>query len=225
MKINEVTDPNNQNPKMVPKRPQWAHFGKSPADYGAPEEPVWKPGEKSPEELAAHRAAQTAYYGHENYKKYAADLAAHNKAEMAKINALHKSRGNFDWVGDVTNPKFDPNATDDDIAMGADDDNIDNIEDFAEPEEITVGVDYDYNVIGKYRPATYHDPAEYPDEELDINRVVDLDTGEDITKLMKDDENLIELLLDKAREDYSGDDDYYDESVQLSDIKRLSGLK
>lgn len=225
MKINEVTDPNGQAKKLAPKRPQWATFAKKPEDYGAPPQPAWNK-EASPEARAAYLDAMHTYHSDPNYKKYYADLTAHNDAEHAKIQKIHTSRGKFDWTGTVTNPKFDPNATDDDIAMGADDDTIDNIEDLAEPEEIEVGVDYEFHASGHYRPATYDEPAEYPDEELDIHRVIDLDTGEDITKLMKDDEQLNDMILELEREAHaSSDDDYYDESAQLESIKRLSGLK
>ena len=73
----------------------------------------------------------------------------------APVQALDPSR--FDFVTEVANPNFDLSED--------------------EPEEVEAGVNY--TISGKYYPATFDSPAEYPD--LDITAVVILATGQDVT--------------------------------------------
>lgn len=70
----------------------------------------------------------------------------------------------FDFVTEIENPQF--GLTDDED----------------EPEMLDVGVNY--SISGKYYPATFDSPAEYPD--LDLLNVVILATGEDIVSKLTD---------------------------------------
>jgi hypothetical protein len=228
MKIFEVTN-SGQPPKPKPRRPVWPSFDKKPEDFGVKhhgmEPPKWHRDQSGtivyddPEYAAHFRATTDAHYAQPNYKAYQDALNKHHAEQRKQIADLHKSRGSFDYTTTIRNPKFDPNATGDDVAMGTDDDDTD-WEDYEEPEEIDVGIDYD---IDPGEPATRDNPGH--SASVDFTRVVDLDTGEDITNSIDfdtDEWNQIEIdIVEQEGEP----DDYYDESVHLEDIKKLSGLK
>lgn len=122
-----------------------------------------------------------------------------------------------------------------------------NAEDENSPEEIDVTIEYD--IYGSYVPARiryddYDHPAEYP--EIDGYRVINTETGEDITDRVDGDQ--IEKAIWDAEDDREPDDDYYEEEVggdptddfiddvedkefgqqnesdELSHIRKLSGL-
>ncbi len=266
MKIFEITKPQNvhqpdapadQEPEQQqqPKKRQWMSywkdydknpedFGVKPNAWGDKPHPKWtktqRPGTTKswevdytyddPEEKAAYDKATKDYYNQPEYKDYEAGRSAHHK-EMEKAKKAHYAKqGRFDATITIANPFFDPNDANDDDT----------------PEEIDVGVDYDMEVSGEDRPATwgYHggEPPEYAEREVYINRVVDLDTGEDITDQV--DHEAIEQALDNqgsimSASDYVQDkkdqaaidryeanrdmDEQFAESVNR--IKHLSGLK
>lgn len=237
MKIYEVTDPDNKpdpstagiwQPRQRPKRD---FYPKKPQDFGAPEAPSNQPAKKhdpvsnkivyqDPEAGAAYDAAVKQYKAHPGYQQHAKELAAYNAAQQQEIAKLHASRGKFDGYFTITNPKYD---AEDEGGMTLDGEDL---PEYDEPDEIDVGVNYE--ISGEDRPATYYDPAEHA--ELEIHKVVDLDTGEDLTDSLPEDiqEQLEELIWDEVgsgQDDGPDYDDYYDESVQLEAIRRLSGLK
>ena len=181
-------------PPMDPKqRRKWMSWWKDGPKY--PEHPaqkmkypsykaVPKPGAKhdwekdyiydDPEYKKQYDAAQDEFRNSPEYKDYQEKQKAHSK-EMEKAKRAHYSKqGYFDIELTISNPFFNAQSTDP--------------EDEDTPEEIDVGVDYD--IEGDYMPATwgYHggDPEEYP--EIVIDKVVDLDTGEDITNELSSDE-------------------------------------
>lgn len=232
MKINEVTEPKNPHehepeqtyePGVWPSsnRP-WKDFPKTPRDFSAPEAPSLGKEKASPEEIKAFQDAWAAYSKHPGVQAYHKELTAHNKAQQDEIAKLHASRGNFDTYLTIRNPKFDPEGDDGGLGLSGEEDATS----YDEPEEIEVGVDY--SISGRFYPATQYEPAEYP--ELEITKIVDLDTGENITDAISGSEweAIEEMIWDEVNErgnDYDEPDDYYDESVQLEAIKRLSGLK
>jgi hypothetical protein len=133
----------------------------------------------------------------EEGKADSAERDTHFKDQLEKSKQFRKANEkDFDTTATIMNPHFDQNDDSDD----------------GEPEEIDVGIDYDYNWSGEYRAATwgYHggEPEEHPELEIDIKRVVDLETGEDITKDVNMDA-IEELLRDEIPEP-SADDDYDD---------------
>ncbi len=173
----------------------WKDHGKNPEDFGVkPNANAGKPFPKwqkvprpnargdwdadyvfdNPDEKAAWDKNDKDYYAQPEYKAFDADRSAHFK-DMEKAKKAHYAKqGSFDLQMTIGNPFFDPKSTDP--------------EDEDTPEEIDVGIDY--NISGDYRPATwgYHggDPEEYP--EIEIMRVVDLDTGEEITDELDSDQ-------------------------------------
>ena len=243
MKIFEITKPQNvvepeepqdqqpaaqaapapQAPAEPQRKPRYKwQPGPSSADFGAPDinipnpetgkldyNPAWADWRKS-EKGAEYSTASKAHYD-------------------AQLKAMHQHAGvnpkDFDTtIDEVPNPYFKADGPEDE-----DDPNF-------EPELISVGVDYDYNYHGKHYPATYYEPEEFPELEITINRVVDLDNGEDITK--KVDLSAIEKYIEDeipsweeaerdARDQAAIDryeanrDDYYE---SINSIKRLSGL-
>ena len=208
----------------------WKNHDKNPEDFGVKPNPnAGKPFPKyktvpaenptykgqndyvydNPEEKSAWDKNDKEYYAQPEYKAYSDARSAHWK-EMEKAKRAHYSKhGSFDTELTISNPFFDPNDSSDEDT----------------PEEIDVGVDY--NISGDYRPSTwgYHggDPEEYP--EIEITRVVDLDTGEDITnEISQDASDYIEQQIADSEgdrmtstaKDYwrrNREPDDYDESV------------
>jgi hypothetical protein len=210
-------------PQAVPAEPQrkprykWGKFP-SPTDFGMPD---WNDTSPEAEEK------RSSWYGGAEAKNWSAahkEFMAAQKAAMAQHAGV--SEDDFDMtVEEFPNPYYKEGGTDDE-----EDPNY-------EPEVISIGVDYDYGYHGKYYAATRYDPAEYPDLEIDIKRVVDLDNGEDITKKvdLQEIEKYIEDKVPSWEEDeadrrdqaaidrYEANrDDYYE---SLTSIKKLSGLK
>ena len=148
--------------KDKPKRKRFQYAsGPNPKEFGEPEN-IWNPKGVQP----ALNQDYMDWRDSEQGKAHRAATAAHYK-QQSELHKKHKAQhGSFDTELTIANPYFDPNAPDDD--------------DY-EPEEIDVGVDYE--ISGDYMPATWGyyggDPEEFP--EIEITRVVDLDTGEDIT--------------------------------------------
>lgn len=145
----------------------------------------------------------------------------------AKVNVVSDSvqhqSGNYDAELTITNPRFNPNAPEPEE------------DDPSYYEEIEVGVNFTYGYSGKYQRATwgYHggDPEEVPELHVEIDDVVNLDTGEDITKLvdLQDIEDrlvsqgFIESWRDYKSDDFAEpDDDYYE---GINSLRKLSGLK
>ena len=156
--------------------------------------------------------------------KWAGELAEKLVKELAKdkvvpeqsleeTNKLHHSM--FDTTMEVGNPNFNP---DDEMSE--------------EPEIIEVGVNYEMD--GEYRPATwgYHggEPEELP--EIEISKIVNLETGEEITnddvyqevydRLSEEEEPNMRLTKTQLRKKYREPDDF-EESINR--MKMLSGLK
>jgi len=71
------------------------------------------------------------------------------------------------------------------------------INDDDSPEELEVGVDYNSETSGRYYAQTEIDPAEYPETEYDVKRVVDLDTGADYSK----DQEIIDAVNRKLNDE------------------------
>lgn len=260
MKIFEVTKPlnvhqpdapadqeQNQQPehKAKPQRMTWwKDYDKNPEDFGV--KPNSNAGKKYPtyktvpHPTPAYKGQQDyvfdnpadkeawdkndkEYYGQPEYKTYSDARSAHHK-EMEKAKKAHYAKhGRFDSTITIMNPSFDP----------SDDDS---------PEEIDVGVDYEVEYSGEDRPATWDDPPEYAEREVYITRVVDLDTGEDITDQV--DHDAVEKALDDQGDIMSASDYAQDQKDQaaidrweanrdldegstdsLNRIKHLSGLK
>lgn len=146
-------------------------------------------------------------------------LSKRNLKENSKMQAP-----NYDIKLEIKNPKF-------------------NLEDESElnPEEIRVGVNY--NISGEYAPATwgYHggEPPESP--EIEIEKIVDLDSNEDLSNDHDVYSTVSDILYDKLEKkeipepsepDYDDmdlldkrmkNDDDFNESIDL--IKQLSGIK
>jgi hypothetical protein len=100
-------------------------------------------------------------------------------AFSSRKQTITESYSDFDLRTTILNPDFD--------------DQDDNSQ-----EEIVVGVDFD--VSGQYSPATWGyyggEPEEYP--EIEIRKIVNYETGEDITRRVND--STIEQLIDKGYE-------------------------
>lgn len=94
-------------------------------------------------------------------------------------------------------------------------------------EDDLVDADVTYYIDGSYRPATRYEPAEYP--EIVITRVVDGETGQDITDEIlgsRQEEMLRDKIADAQTDpadDYDDPDTGWDESME--DIKNLSGIQ
>ena len=126
--------------------------------------------------------------------------------------SVEEGVGRYDSTYTIQNPNFNP-----------DDENS--------PEEIDVGVNY--SVQGEYRPATWGysggDPAEYP--EIEIESVVNLDTGEEISdsqiydqvhdQIEKDLGDDLQMTRQQLAKKYRGSDVY--EEVASEDI--ISSVK
>lgn len=215
----EPAEPETEPQQQVPAEPQrkprykWQH-GPAPTEYG---HPGWDQGNDE---------ARSAWYGSEKSKEYSAAQKAHTDAQFAAMRQ-HAGVGADDFdmtIDEIPNPYFK--------AGGPEDEEDPNYE----PEVISVGVDYDYSYHGKYYAATMIDPAEYPELEIRINRVIDLDNGEDITKKvdLSEIEKYIEDEIPSWEDDaqdardqaaidrYESNRDYYDESMDR--IRKLSGL-
>lgn len=174
--IEEADAPRQRKPRY-----QW-QSGPTAKDFGAPEVYI-----KDPETgKLVTNPDWTEWRKSEKSKEYDTTRDTHFKGQQAaKMKHAGVGPKDFDTTLEISNPFFDPNGPDDES-----DPNF-------EPDVIEVGVDYDYDYSGEYRPATwgYHggDPAEYPELDITINRIVDLDSGEDITKDVDHDEIMKQL--------------------------------
>ena len=187
--MNEAERPTRTKPGY-----KW-QSGPMAGDFG---HPGWD--DKSPEA----KKSRSDWYKSEKGQEYSAAQKAHYAAQQAaKAKHAGVSEKDFDTTLTIKNPFFDPNGPEDE-----DDPNF-------EAEEIDVGVDYDYQYHGEYRRATwgYHggEPEEFPELEITINSVVDLDSGEDITKYVDEDE-IMKQLEDEipSWRDVRNDRDYDD---------------
>ena len=164
--IEEADAPRQRKPRY-----KW-QSGPSASEFGAPDINI-----KNPETgKLDYNPAWADWKKSEKGQEYDKVRDTHYKAQQAaKAKHAGVSEKDFDTTLTITNPFFDPNGPEDE-----EDPNF-------EYEEIDVGVDYDYDYHGKYYPQTQYEPAEYPELEITINRVVDLDSGEDITKDVDED--------------------------------------
>jgi hypothetical protein len=201
--------------KDKPKRKRFQYAaGPNPKEFGEPEN-IWNPKGVQP----ALNQDYMDWRASEQGKAHSAATAAHYK-QQSELHKKHKAQhGSFDTELTIANPYFDPNAP------GDDDD---------EPEEIDVGVDYE--ISGDYMPSTWGynggDPEEFP--EIEITRVVDLDTGEDITNDI-DYSDIVDRIADSNSDrmhstarDYhrrNSEPDDYEESINesLERIIKLAG--
>lgn len=143
------------------------------------------------------------------------------QGEMGNPNRYNESiprKVSYDMETTINNPKWDQ--------LDAD-----------SPEEIEVGIDY--HISGRHVPATYHEPEENPD--LDIEQVVNLETGEDIYQLLDQATlaHIEEYIWGKVEHNSSDnyddppdrDDNYYEgikmneDDLTLASIRMLSGIK
>ena len=199
----------------------WKDYDKSPEEFGVkPNVNAGKPYPKykrvprpgatkswdvdyvydDPDEKAAYDQGDKDYYAQPEYKAYSDARSAHHK-EMEKVKKAHYAKhGRFDATITIMNPFFDPKSTDP--------------EDEDTPEEIDVGVDYDMDVSGEDLPATMWEPPEYAEREVTIHRVIDLDTGEDITDEV--DHQAIEDALDNQGQIMSASDYIQDKKDQAA---------
>ena len=208
-------EPAQQAPAEPVRKPRYKwQQGPLPTQYG---HPGWEAGTES---------ERDEWYKSDKSKEYSAAHKAHIAAQQAAmIQHAGVSPKDFDTsIDEFPNPYYKEGGPDDE-----EDPNF-------EPEIISIGVDYDYKYHGKYYAATQIDPAEYPELEVSIHRVIDLDTGEDITKKVdlgeveKYIEDEIPSWEDEEREArdqaaidrYEANRDYYDESMDR--IRKLSGL-
>ena len=167
------------------KKPRYKwQMGPTAKDFGAPEIYIKNPETGKLEVNPEWKAWKETEKAKEYDKSYAANTAAQKAAQIkhAGVDPKH-----FDIVTEIDNPFFDPNGTDDE-----DDPDF-------EPQEISVGINYDAHESGSYRPSTwgYHggDPEEFAELEIDDYTVIDLESGEDITAHVDDDE--IRKLIEK----------------------------
>lgn len=191
-----------------PKRFQFQH-GPDPKEFGEPEQ-IWNPPGTQP----AFNQQYMDWRNSEQGKAHAAANTEHWKKQLA-AHKQHKARhGRFDTtLEEIPNPHYDPNGTDDE-----NDPNY-------QPELIDVGVDYDYHedpyIPARIRYDDYDHPEEGGEDEVYIRRVVDLDTGEDITKIVNSEE-IERQIIDQ----HQGNNESIDQTgALLESIKRLSGLK
>lgn len=208
--------PPEEEPAAPVRKPRYKwQTGPLVTDFG---HPGWGP--------ESDEATRQAWYKTDARKQHDAARNAHHAAQMA---AMHAHTGvkpeDFDLtIDEFPNPQYRADGTDDE-----DDPNY-------EPELISLGVDYDYSYHGKYYAATMIDPAEYPELEISIKRVIDLENGEDLTKSIdlseveKYIENEIPSWEEEARNARdeaaidrweSSRDDYYE---SVGRIRKLSGL-
>jgi len=224
--INATEEQGDEEPAYMTRKPRYQYQdGPRMTDFGAPEY------SNDPETTAK----RSEWYKSDKYHEYNAAHKAHTDAQKA---AQYKHAGvdpkQFDKVDIIMNPYFNPEVEDD------------------EPEEIEAGIDYDVEVTGEDRPATwgYHggEPPEYREVEVTINRVIDMESGEDITDKV-DIDQLQQQIADNIdpsdyddqdfEEDVGGDptDEFIDdvtdkefekankpEAKELDRIKKLSGL-
>jgi hypothetical protein len=194
---------------VKPKRFQFQP-GPNPKEFGEPEN-KWNPPGTQP----AFNQQYMDWRDSEQGKAHAAANTAHWKQQLAAHKQHKAQHGKFDTtIDEFPNPFFDPNGTDDE-----NDPNY-------QPEFIDIGVDYSYTeepyIPARIRYDDYDHPEEGGEIEIDVKRVIDLDTGEDITKSI-DGEELDRRLTDEIvgqQESVSSESD-----VMLESIKRLSGLK
>lgn len=155
------------------KRPQRQRFpwspGPNPKEYGEPAD-IWnRDPETSKQDMFSpeYRAWQNSEQG----KAHTAASRTHMNQQLAAFKKHKQRHGNFDAVlEDFPNPYFDDKAP----ATDSDDE---------EPETIDVGVDYDSEWDGEDTPGSWDEPPDRAQLVVDIHRIVDLDTGEDITKI------------------------------------------
>lgn len=197
-----------------------------PQNVTEPEEPVnQQPQQEPAQEPVQQEPARPPRYQWD-WPTPGGDLQQHIATQQA-AQAQHAGVAATDFdttIDEFPNPYYKEGGTDD-----YDDPDY-------EPDTISIGVDYEFQYHGKYYAATQYDPAEYPELEIKINRVVDLSSGEDITKKVNitDVEEYIENEIPSwedvdqdARDQAAIDryeanrDDYYE---SISSIKRLSGL-
>lgn len=154
--------------------------------------------------------------------EWAGELAEKLVRELAKDKVVPEQSldeaghsSNFDITLEVNNPKF-------------------NIEDemSQEPETIEVGVNY--TIEGEYHPATwgYHggEPEELP--EIEISKIVNIETGEEITDdnvyqevydaIAEENEPDMRLTKTQLRKKYREPDDFEE---NINRMRKLSGLK
>ena len=158
----------------------------------------------NPDEKAAYDKNEKDYRDQPEYKEYEKGRSAHFK-DMEKAKKAHYAqKGRFDSTITIMNPFFDPKSTDP--------------EDEDTPEEIDVGVDYEVEYSGEDRPATWGwnggEPPEYAERDVYITRVVDLDTGEDITDEV--DHDAVVDALDNQGEIMSASDYAQDQKDQAA---------
>lgn len=199
----------------------WKDYDKKPEDFGVkPNANAGKPYPKykrvprpgatkdwdvdyvydNPDEKAAYDQGDKDYYAQPEYKAYSDARSVHHK-EMEKVKKSHYAqKGRFDSTITIMNPFFDPKSTDP--------------EDEDTPEEIDVGVDYDVEYHGEDRPGTWEEPPEYAERDVYITRVVDLDTGEDITDEV--DHDKIAQALDDQGDIMSASDYAQDQKDQAA---------
>jgi hypothetical protein len=204
--------------KDKPKRKRFQYAsGPNPKEFGEPEN-IWNPKGVQP----ALNQDYMDWRASEQGKAHSAATAAHYK-QQSELHKKHKAQhGSFDTELTIANPYFDLNAP------GDDDD---------EPEEIDVGVNFRATQSGDYYPATWGynggDPEEFPDEEVEIHKVVDLDTGEDLTNIV-DHEKIEQALRDNgdvqfdqyttpAKRRRNREPDDYEESI--AEMRRIAGLR
>ena len=184
--------------------------GPDPKQYGEPEK-IWNPPGVQPALNQAYMDWKTSEQG----KAHSAAFTTHWNQQNAAYKQ-HKARhGKFNTtLEEFPNPYYDP--------AGTDDENDPNYQ----PELIDVGVNYKYTAE-PYIPARIkYDDYDHPEEggeiEIDVKRVIDLDSGADITKDV-DDEELDRRLIDKIRKQNESASN--ENTALLESIKRLSGLK
>ena len=104
------------------------------------------------------KSGKTVYYDPKEGKYYDRDSDMFMSYDEYQSHTLEEA-GGYDFTTTILNPKFDPDT-----------------EEYGEPEEIEVGVNYD--ISGEYWAGSRDEPEEYP--ELSINDIVNLETGEQV---------------------------------------------
>ena len=138
----------------------------------------------------------------------------HHQPQPVNHHAAQKQH-HFDWKGDIENPNY----------TGEDDSD--------ESERIMVGVDYIDQSEPYVAARVNYDDYDHPEEggiDFEITKVVDLHTGQDITNMIQDWDELNTMIYDHIKQEAANYDPGYDESVNdestlLESIKKLSGLK
>ena len=199
----------------------WQDHGKKPEDFGVkPNANAGKPYPKytrgpsenpsykgqmdykfdDPEAKAVWDQNDKDYYAQPEYKEFSKDRDAHFAAQNKNKKSHYAKAGKFDSTITIMNPFFDPKSTDP--------------EDEDTPEEIDVGVDYEVEYDGEDRPGSWDEPPEYADRNVYITRVIDLDTGEDITDQV--DHEAVEKALDDQGNIMSASDYAQDQKDQAA---------